>query len=129
MEVILDSNIVIAYLQREEKITAELKRLTTSVFCVSVVTYAECCSIKDPRGFQAVAEFFNTIAVLPLSGFISKRFQELILTHRPRTRWIPDALIAATALENGLSLYTDNRKDFDFIEGLRLHSPEPSRMA
>lgn len=33
---------------------------------------------------------------------------------------LPDALIAATALENKLSLYTRNLKDFDNVSGLRI---------
>jgi len=36
---------------------------------------------------------------------------------------IPDALIAATALETKLNLYTYNEKDFKFIKGLKLHRP------
>ena len=35
---------------------------------------------------------------------------------------LPDALIAATALEHGLALVTRNRKHFDPIRGLRLRS-------
>ena len=35
---------------------------------------------------------------------------------------LPDALIAATALEHGLSLITRNPKHFDSIRGLRLRS-------
>ena len=35
---------------------------------------------------------------------------------------VPDALIAATAIEHGLSLSTRNRKDFDPIRGLRIRS-------
>lgn len=33
---------------------------------------------------------------------------------------LPDALIAATAIENKLSLFTRNRSDFEAIRGLRL---------
>lgn len=36
---------------------------------------------------------------------------------------LPDALIAATAIEEGLALVTRNRKDFARIRGLRLHTP------
>lgn len=36
---------------------------------------------------------------------------------------LPDALIAATALEHGLQLSTRNAKDFDRVRGLRLHAP------
>jgi predicted nucleic acid-binding protein len=35
---------------------------------------------------------------------------------------LPDALIAATALEHRLSLVTRNRADFDKVRGLRLRS-------
>jgi predicted nucleic acid-binding protein len=35
---------------------------------------------------------------------------------------LPDALIAATALEHRLSLVTRNRSDFDKVRGLRLRS-------
>jgi predicted nucleic acid-binding protein len=36
---------------------------------------------------------------------------------------MPDALIAATALENRLTLMTRNRKDFDKVRGLRIRTP------
>ena len=35
---------------------------------------------------------------------------------------LPDAIIAATALEHGLTLSSRNRKDFDRIRGLRFRS-------
>jgi hypothetical protein len=35
---------------------------------------------------------------------------------------LPDALVAATALEHGLGLVTRNRKHFDSIRGLRLRT-------
>lgn len=35
---------------------------------------------------------------------------------------LPDALIAATAIEHRLSLVTRNRSDFDKVRGLRLRS-------
>ena len=38
---------------------------------------------------------------------------------------IPDALIAATALVNDMSLYTLNLKDFRFIERLNLYASQP----
>lgn len=36
---------------------------------------------------------------------------------------IPDSLIAATALETKLELFTYNTKDFKFIDGLHLYKP------
>jgi len=37
---------------------------------------------------------------------------------------IPDALIAATAMEHMLELYTLNTKDFQFIPDLMLYKPQ-----
>ena len=36
---------------------------------------------------------------------------------------LPDALIAATAIESGLRLVTRNRKDYERVRGLRHRSP------
>lgn len=36
---------------------------------------------------------------------------------------LPDALIAATAIEHDIPLYTLNLKDFRFISMLQLHTP------
>jgi predicted nucleic acid-binding protein len=36
---------------------------------------------------------------------------------------VPDALIAATALEHGLALLTRNRRDFARVKGLPVRSP------
>ena len=35
----------------------------------------------------------------------------------------PDCLIAATALENKFKLYTDNVKDYNFIQGIKFYQP------
>jgi len=48
--------------------------------------------------------------------------EEYSLSHKLA---IPDALIAATAVVNSISLYTLNTKDFRFIEGLTLHAYQP----
>jgi predicted nucleic acid-binding protein len=36
---------------------------------------------------------------------------------------VADALIAATAIENKISLYTDNISDYEFIKELKLYKP------
>ena len=35
----------------------------------------------------------------------------------------PDCLIARTAIHHKLDLYTDNKKDFSFIKGLKFYNP------
>jgi toxin FitB len=50
---------------------------------------------------------------------------------RIRRAWrvrLPDALIAATAIEHGLTLVTRNGRDFDAIRGLRIRAPAGGKM-
>jgi predicted nucleic acid-binding protein len=64
----------------------------------------------------------NAIKIIHVDEAISDKGLELVqrygLSH---TLAVPDAIIAATALVHDLPLYTLNRKDFRFIEGLQLY--------
>ena len=59
---------------------------------------------------------------IPVTRDISLRFLELMetyaLSHRPG---IPDMLIAATAIDHDLSLFTLNVKDFRYIPELEIY--------
>lgn len=91
----------------------------------------------------------NTIVYIELiQGSLKKKQRDLIKTHIARLTYftltseiaqkavelidkysssrglfLADSLIASTAIINGLTLVTYNRKDFDFIEGLSIISP------
>ena len=64
--------------------------------------------------------------ILPVSAAISDRAMQLIdaytLSHSVQ---LGDALIAATALEFGLTVLTANTKHFGAIEGLRIEAFVP----
>ncbi len=78
------------------------------------------------------AELFAGNTATNLSGQLLAPFRELAVDRAVAERGgriarefgvrLPDALIAATALEHGLGLVTRNRKHFDPIRGLRLRS-------
>jgi len=68
----------------------------------------------------------SSVQILPVTPAISDRFIQLIASYSLSHRLaIPDALIAATAIEHGMSLYTLNLKDFRFIAGLHLYTAVP----
>ena len=57
---------------------------------------------------------------VPVDDAIAERAGRL---RRGTSRRLPDALIAATALQHRLTLVTRNVRDFEGIRGLRLRRP------
>ena len=72
---------------------------------------------KDEPAVRALLALHTEIAV---DAIIAERAGRLRRTSMIR---MPDALVAATALEYGLELMTRNRRDFDRIRDLRVRSP------
>lgn len=78
------------------------------------------------------AELFAGNTAMNLSSQLLAPFRELAVDRAVAERAgriarefgvrLPDALVAATAVEHGLGLVTRNRKDFESIRGLRLRS-------
>ncbi len=68
-----------------------------------------------PPTVQLLAPFRE----LPVDRTVAERAGRVAREHRLR---LPDALIAATALEHGLQLSTRNTKDFERLRGLRLRA-------
>jgi len=64
--------------------------------------------------------------IIPVDFSIACRWGQLAAVHEKKGRKLPviDALIAATALEHGLTVVTRNEKDFE-VEGLRTVNPWP----
>ena len=68
-------------------------------------------------------ELINKFSIFDIDKNISKGFVEIIFEHKNQLS-IADAIIAATALDNAVQLYTYNIKDFDFIKGVKLYKPK-----
>lgn len=71
-----------------------------------------------------VQQFLQQVTVLPVGPAISQAAYHLIETFfLSHGLLIPDALIAATALEHGLTLYTRNVRHFQMIPTLTVSRP------
>lgn len=70
----------------------------------------------------AVEKVLESHEVAPLTKSISEIAARLVKTCNTgnRSLFLPDALIAATCIGDGLELLTFNTKDFKFIKGLKL---------
>jgi predicted nucleic acid-binding protein len=86
------------------------------------VTYMELMvGALNKREAGIIKKAFSDFEIIEISDAISVKARNLIEKYaKSHGLLIPDALIAATALELGLPLYTSNVKDFQFIPDLIL---------
>ncbi len=97
--------------------------------CISVLTYMELLQgAKEKRQHEYILDFLRefTFRILPLSENIGHRaaiyVEEYSLSQGIRAG---DAIIAATATENGLTLCTANVKYYKPIKELKLRAFKP----
>ena len=123
--VLCDTNIAIEFLYKgNDSVQKNLEHIGNDNIRFSIISLAEAVCKADKKNINKIKQFFNQYEVYDLNEGISRTFKGLIYTHfERRSQWIPDALIAATAIHNNIQLYTNNRKDFDFLEGLKLYQP------
>ena len=118
--VLVDTDVLIWHLRGLPKATRKLDALDR--LTISAVTYLELL-----QGFRNRAEMVavqKSLAMrntdrLPLTPLVTERaislMETLTLSHGLQ---LGDALIAATALEHGLTVLTANAKHFSAVEGL-----------
>lgn len=121
MDKLVDTTVFIDAFRKDVGAKTFLSRVFPPLFC-SVITQAELIQgARNNSEKKDIGELLRTIGVLPLTSSISEMMLFLVdkysLSHGLQ---IPDALIAATAMENKLTLVTANVKHFSFIKGLKL---------
>lgn len=121
--VLVDTSVLI-YLLRGKSEHQKLIRdllLGGFVLTTSAVNIAELYAGMRQREEQATAELLSAFTQLPLTPGIAQRAGETTAARRRmgRTHTLDDMMIAATAIEYGYALVTDNQKDFQ-IPGLAL---------
>jgi len=80
---------------------------------------------RDKRDLATIDGFLLRYPVVPLSESIgTKAYQLLKIYAKSHGLHVFDSLVAATAMERGLTLVTLNRKHYRMIEGLDLEVPE-----
>ncbi|MBD0353042.1 MAG: PIN domain-containing protein [Flavisolibacter sp.] len=72
---------------------------------------------KSIKQLASLNKILKVYAIFQINEDISAKafqlYRKYILKHNLK---IPDCFITATAFQYNLQLYTDNRKDFDFIK-------------
>lgn len=109
-DLLVDTDIFIDHLRGAAELKPGAHRLH-----YSVVTRAELFAGSSASAL--VAKLLSPFRELPVDRLVAERAGRI---RRETGVRLPDALIAATALEHGLALATRNRKDFQPVRGLRV---------
>ncbi len=111
-DLLVDTDIFIDHLRGAHELKAKRHRLH-----YSVVTRAEL--FAGNTATDLATQLLAPFRELGVDRAIAERAGRIVRESGTR---LPDALIAATALEHGLSIVTRNRKHFEPIRGIRLRA-------
>ncbi len=111
-DVLVDTDVFIDHLRGAVELKAGRNRLD-----YSVVTRAELFAGNSAT--DLVSQMLAPFREVTVDRSIAERAGRVVREFQLR---MPDALIAATALENRLTLMTRNRQDFDKVRGLRIRT-------
>ncbi|MBI4866930.1 MAG: type II toxin-antitoxin system VapC family toxin [Candidatus Wallbacteria bacterium] len=122
---LVDTDVCVDFIRRLPEAVEFFDSARTGSLAMSVVTDMElvvgCQNRWDRRKLDA---FATRLSLLPLTAHDSVLARQLLRRHRPETGiGMADSLIAATALNRGLSLLTRNLKHYKGIKGLDAVAP------
>ncbi len=132
---LLDTDHCIFLLRRHVAVCERFDQLSTERAYISIVTAGELLfgaywSTRVEHNLSEANRFLDLVPILPLTRSIVDRFARVKadLYRAGRKLEDPDVLIAASALENGLTLVTHNTAHYERIVGLEIEdwsNPQP----
>ena len=118
--VLLDTSVLINLLHRRKEPVALIRELSLRgfVLATSAVNVAEIYAGLRIGEEQETRDLLSTLKCLPVTPKIARKAGDITAARRRigRTHWLDDMMVAATAIEHGYTLLTDNRKDFEIPE-------------
>jgi tRNA(fMet)-specific endonuclease VapC len=127
MKYLLDANICVHFLRGKFEIDKTLKLKGLNNCYISEITVLELRfgaenSADKVKSHKAVDNFLKGIVIIPIFGSIRKYAEEKVRLNKlgkPQNDEF-DLLIGATAIENELILVTENTKDFERLQGIKI---------
>lgn len=126
MKYMLDTNICVYVIKkRPEQVLKKFMQYDPGELCISAITLAELeygienSSIPE-RNRLALAMFLSGIQILPFDDAAAEEYGKIRAALRRQGTPVGanDMLIAAHAKSKGLTIVTNNTREFDRIEGL-----------
>ena len=129
MRYLLDTNTCVFFLRGKLNLNDLIKEKGRENCYISEITVVELRygaenSDNPAKSHKAVDTFINGLSIIPIFGSIRRYAKEKV---RLRKIGKPmhdefDLLIGVTAIENKLTLVTDNQKDFERLDGIKLEN-------
>lgn len=121
----VDTNILIAYVGGEETVIAQIKEWRNAGVTLFVSSITECEMLSYPKlSFEEEMKIENFLkehfVIMPFDGFRAKLAAQV--RRKIPSLKLPDAAIAALAMETNTFLVTRNTRDFKKVPGLSLQS-------
>ena len=129
MQYLLDTNICVFFLRGKLNLDEIIKQKGRENCFISEITVIELDngaenSDNPTKSHKSVDSFVNGLSIIPIFGSIKRYAKEKV---RLRKIGKPmhdefDLLIGVTAIENKLTLVTDNLKDFVRLDGVKIEN-------
>jgi predicted nucleic acid-binding protein len=128
MRLLLDTSVLIDVLRARRNRRSWLAELVRAGHSLetSALNIAEVYAGMRPEEERATREFLSALRTHPITPGAAEKAGRLKnqWSRRGRTLTLADTIIAATAIEQGCELVTDNQKDFPMHELKLLGIPE-----
>lgn len=129
MRFLLDTNTCIFFLRGKLNLNEIIKEKGRENCFISEITVVELRygaenSNNSLKSHKSVDTFISGLAIIPIFGSIKRYAKEKVRLRRIGKPMHDefDLLIGVTAIENGLTLVTDNIKDFERLNGIKIEN-------
>lgn len=119
--ILLDTNILIEILKNHQETIGKVKTFTPPLTISTITAMELFYGARNTQEVRQLERFIELFSIIHLDLAISNRALLLVKQYaQSHTLDIPDSLIAATAIEHRIKLFTYNIKDFQFIPDLKI---------
>ena len=119
---LIDTNILIYFLQGEEVAVSFLKNIIDGSLCISLINKIEVLSFPDISDNEEIEikQFLLNFVTLNVDDLVA---EETIRIRKKYKLKLADALICATSIVHDAVLVSRNERDFTKVEGLKFLNP------
>ena len=124
---LIDTNILIYYLQGEEVAVSFFENIMDRELCISLINKIEVLSFPDlsENEEMEIKQFLLNFVTLNVDDSVA---EETIRIRKKYKLKLGDALISATSIIHDAVLVSRNEMDFNKVEGLKLLNPYSTEM-